>query len=62
MWKRIGTLASERGISTKTVRRRLKLMREMPGYYEGRDYRKDGRTVAINERSYERLRKELYEG
>lgn len=62
MWKRIGTLASERGISTKTVRRRLKLMREMPGYFEGKDYRKDGRTVAINERSYERLRKELYEG
>lgn len=62
MFKRINTLAQERGISRKTVQRRLKMMRELPGFYEGRDYRKDGHTVAISEASYDRLRRGINEG
>ena len=54
MWKRIAVIAQERGISKKTVQRRLALMRASSDFREGRDYKKDGRTVTINENSYER--------
>lgn len=55
MFKSINTLATEYDISRRTVERRYKEMKETPGFYEGRDYRKVGRLTRISERAFERL-------